>query len=97
MIAVQKLGVIFVPVNTELKGVFLEHQVRNIEPRVIISGDELRGAFDTISTDGLDIETTVSVEGGVPLEGTKGALFQDLLACKHDQAISSYRPHAISR
>ena len=83
MIAVQKLGAIFVPVNTELKGVFLEHQVRNIEPRVIVSGDELRGAFDTISTDGLDIETTVSVEGGgVPLEGTKGALFQDLLACK---------------
>ena len=44
MIAVQKLGAIFVPVNTELKGAFLEHQVRNIEPRVIVSGDELRSA-----------------------------------------------------
>ena len=28
MIAVQKLGAIFVPINTELKGAFLQHQLR---------------------------------------------------------------------
>ena len=80
MIAVQKRGAIFVPINTELKGAFLEHQVRLIEPRVVVVGDELRPAFDTISIDGLGIETTVSVEGnGAPLPGTESRRFDDLL------------------
>jgi crotonobetaine/carnitine-CoA ligase len=35
MLAVMKLGAIFVPINTELKGTFLEHQMCNGEPRVL--------------------------------------------------------------
>ena len=80
MIAVQKRGAIFVPINTELKGAFLEHQVRNIEPRIVVVGNELRAAFDTISIDGLEIETTVTVEGSsTPLPGTQSIQFEDLL------------------
>ena len=45
-IATQKRGAIFVPVNTELKGAFLEHQVHNAEPRVVLVDAELRGSFD---------------------------------------------------
>ena len=33
MIASHKRGAIFVPVNTELKGAFLRHQVSNTGPR----------------------------------------------------------------
>ena len=43
-----KRGAIYVPVNTELKGAFLEHQLRNTTPRALIVDAELRGAFDTV-------------------------------------------------
>ncbi|MDP6353258.1 MAG: AMP-binding protein [Alphaproteobacteria bacterium] len=79
MIAVQKRGAIFVPINTELKGAFLEHQVRNIEPRVIIVEAELRPAFDTISVSGVPIETTVLIgEAAPPVAGTRLVPFADL-------------------
>ena len=80
MVAVHKRGAIFVPINTELKGAFLEHQIRNIEPCAAFVGDELRPAFDTISIDGLNIKATVSIEGkGEPLTGSRAIAFADLL------------------
>ena len=80
MLAVQKRGAIFVPVNTELKGSFLEHQIRNIQPRIVFVNDELRPAFDTIATEDLGIETTVSIEGcESPLPQTNGKSFSQLL------------------
>ena len=42
MIAVHKRGAIFVPINTELKGAFLKHQVANTEPRVVFVDADLR-------------------------------------------------------
>src|SRR5262245_36338475 len=36
MIATHKRGAIYVPVNTELKGAFLQHQFRNTEPALVI-------------------------------------------------------------
>ena len=80
MVAVHKRGAIFVPINTELKGAFLEHQIRNIDPCAAFVGDELLPAFDTISIDGLNIEATVSIEGnGEPLTGSRAIAFADLL------------------
>ncbi len=79
MIAVQKRGAIFVPLNTELKGAFLEHQVRLIEPRVVIVDAALRPAFDSISTADLAIETTVIVgDGAPPLPQTRAVAFDAL-------------------
>ena len=48
MIATHKRGAIFVPINTELKGAFLQHQLKNTEPRVVVVDAELRKAFDTV-------------------------------------------------
>ena len=80
MLSTHKRGAIFVPINTELKGAFLEHQIRNIEPKVVFVSDDLRPAFDTINVADIEIETSVSVEGnGVPLPGTTGILFANLL------------------
>ncbi len=78
--AVQKRGAIFVPINTELKGAFLEHQVHNSEPRVVFVDAELRPSFDTASIDGVPIETTVVIGGEAPaLPGTQHHTFDALL------------------
>lgn len=80
MLAVHKRGAIFVPINTELKGAFLEHQIHNIDPCAVFVGDELRPAFDTISVDGLTMKNTISIEGaGAPLPGTNALKFDDLM------------------
>ena len=80
MLATHKRGAIFVPINTELKGAFLEHQIRNIEPCAVFINNELRPAFETISTDGIALDTTVSIEGGAsPIQGTKTVSFEHLL------------------
>ena len=86
-IATQKRGAIFVPINTELKGAFLEHQVHNAEPRVVLIDAELRGSFDTISLEGLGIETTVELSGEVtPLADSRRVEFASLLATPADPA-----------
>jgi crotonobetaine/carnitine-CoA ligase len=41
LFATVKLGALWVPVNTGLRGVFLQHQLRNAEPRVIVVEDRL--------------------------------------------------------
>ncbi|MBT6274374.1 MAG: AMP-binding protein, partial [Chromatiales bacterium] len=67
-LAVMKRGAIFVPINTELKGAFLEHQVRNSEPRVVFVDAVLRKAFDTISLEGLTIDFTVQTQPDANVE-----------------------------
>ena len=69
MVAVHKRGAIFVPINTELKGAFLKHQVTNTEPRVVFVDAELRPMFDSIDVAGLAVETTVVIGGDAPAIG----------------------------
>jgi len=77
MIAVHKRGAIFVPVNTELKGDFLSHQVHVIEPKVVVVDALLRGAFDSVDISDLAIETTVVIGGEAPpLDRTRGVAFE---------------------
>ncbi len=70
MVATQKRGAIFVPLNTELKGAFLEHQLRNTEPRVVVVESDLRAAFDSVDLGGVLIETTIAVGEGRALPGS---------------------------
>ena len=87
MIATQKRRAIFVPINTELRGAFLEHQVRNSEPRIVATDRGLLDRFDMVDTPGVHIETTLLVDDGtgvVPapggaLDGTRTANISDLL------------------
>ena len=44
MLGAHKRRAVFTPVNTELKGPFLAHQVRNSRPRVVVVGGADRGA-----------------------------------------------------
>ena len=48
LFAVMKVGAIFVPINTELRGQFLEHQFLNSEPRIAIIDNDLLEVFTDI-------------------------------------------------
>jgi crotonobetaine/carnitine-CoA ligase len=79
MIATHKRGAIFVPINTELKGAFLQHQLKNTEPRVVVVDAELRKAFDTVDVSGIPIKSTVVVGGdAAPLPNTTAHRFDAL-------------------
>ena len=97
MIAAHKRGAIFVPANTELKGAFLQHQVRNIEPRVVVVDSELRKAFDGVDVAGVGIEATVAVGAPAPaLPGTRGHAFEALLAASpRPQDVVAATPYAV--
>ncbi len=66
MLATQKLGAIFATINTELKGAFLEHQLRNSEPKLILCETALAQAFAGIPADAPPHDTVVFVGGGMP-------------------------------
>ena len=73
MLAIMKLGAIFVPVNTELKGAFLQHQMSNAEPRVVFLDNDLSDAFDTVEAGNDLLTAVVYVAGDVP--GQRPAIF----------------------
>jgi crotonobetaine/carnitine-CoA ligase len=66
MIATHKRRAVFTPVNTELKGAFLEHQVRNSEPVVILVDDELAPSFAQVDTSGVGVAHVVVIGSSVP-------------------------------
>lgn len=84
MVATYKRRAIFVPVNTELKGAFLEHQVRNSEPTVVAVDVELLPLFGAVDTEGLDIASTIVVGSPAssalpePLAGSKELAYDRL-------------------
>ncbi len=49
MFATLKLGAIWVPINTELKGAFLQHQLRNSDPRLVVTEPGLVPAFSDVT------------------------------------------------
>ena len=62
MFAAHKLGALFVPVNTELRGAFLEHQLRNADPAVVLVEGDLLAAFADVTAPGHRV-TAVGVAG----------------------------------
>ena len=66
MFAVMKLGAIVVPINTELKGAFLEHQMSNAEPRVVFLDADLGDAFDVVTDGNQNLAHIIYVAGDVP-------------------------------
>ena len=68
MLASQKLGAIFATINTELKGAFLEHQLGNSEPKLILCETSLADAFAGIAAEAAPQEAVVFVAGGVPAD-----------------------------
>ena len=48
LFAVMKVGAVFVPINTELRGQFLEHQFLNCEPKISVIDNTLLEVFKDI-------------------------------------------------
>ena len=86
MLSTMKLGAIFVPVNTELKGAFLQHQLRNTEPRVVFVDAALSDAFEGIEGGAGNLAATVYVAGDVDdplppaLAGAPAMTFEEVSA-----------------
>jgi len=78
MLATMKLGAIFVPINTELKGAFLQHQMRNAEPRVVFVDAALSDAFNGIDGGNESLAATIYVAG--PVAETVPAVLADVPA-----------------
>ncbi len=66
MLAIMRLGAIFVPINTELKGAFLQHQMRNAEPRALFLDAVLGDAFDAVQGGNDSLGAVIYVAGDVP-------------------------------
>ena len=59
LFAVMKVGAIFVPINTELQGQFLEHQFHNCEPKIAIIDNRLIDVFKDIKPQKKALKATI--------------------------------------
>ena len=59
LFAVMKTGAVFVPINTELRGQFLEHQYLNCEPKIAIIDNSLLDVFDSIKSQETRLKGTI--------------------------------------
>lgn len=66
MVGIMKCGAVFVPINTELRGAFLQHQLRNSEPKVVICEESHLDAFDGVDADGAEPMLLVVVGSDIP-------------------------------
>ena len=99
MLGAQKRGAIFTPINTELKGAFLEHQLRNADPRAILVDADLRPAFDGLDARGLTATHTIAIGAGpvAPVPGTAALAFASLRSAPIDRAaLASPRPQDVA-
>jgi crotonobetaine/carnitine-CoA ligase len=72
LFAVAKLGAVWVPLNTALRGAFLQHQLHNAEPRVVIVEDRLVPNLRDVAAGSVSPETAVIV--GDPATATPECL-----------------------
>ena len=89
MIAAHKLRAVFVPVNTELRGGFLEHQVQNSSPRIIVVDDDLLDRFGTVDTSQSDIETVIGVSDGTSTRAVPPGALADTPLVRMDSLLNT--------
>jgi crotonobetaine/carnitine-CoA ligase len=59
---VQKCGAILVPVNTELRGDLLRHQIRNSDPKIIVSDTDIFGELTESDLKRVDLVVAIDIE-----------------------------------
>ncbi len=99
LFAAVKLGAVWVPLNTGLRGAFTQHQLHNAEPRVVIVEDRLAENLRDVAVGRLSPETAVMV--GDPatamppcLSGARRLMFHEMasLQAPDDPALVSPAP-----
>jgi carnitine-CoA ligase len=61
LFATVKLGAVWVPVNTALRGAFLQHQLHNAEPRVVVIEDSLASNLADVTVGAVAPEALIVV------------------------------------
>jgi len=87
LFATVKLGAVWVPVNTALRGAFLQHQLHNAEPRVVVLEDRLAANLRDVAAAPVMPEATVIVgDPATPmppcLQGARRLVFPELRALR---------------
>jgi len=87
LFAAGKLGAVWVPVNTGLRGAFLQHQLHNAEPRVVLVEDRLAANLRDVAAGPVAPEAMVIVgDPATPtpacLTGARRLLFSELRALR---------------
>ena len=87
LFAAAKLGAVWVPVNTGLRGAFLQHQLHNAEPRVVVVEDRLAANLGDVAAGPVEPEAVVII--GDPttptpacLTGAQRLMFPELRALR---------------
>ena len=87
LFAAAKLGAVWVPVNTGLRGAFLQHQLHNAEPRVVVVEDRLAANLRDVAAGPVGPEAVVII--GDPttptpacLTGARRLMFPELRALR---------------
>src|SRR5439155_7997619 len=101
-VACGRAGAIFVPVNTELKGFSLQHQLHNCAPRIVVTDADLFAQFAGVAAPAIGPSCVVVVgdDGAVSLpaalEGAQVMDFKALRAPSGDVALHEPAPHEIA-
>jgi crotonobetaine/carnitine-CoA ligase len=87
LFATAKLGAVWVPVNTGLRGAFLQHQLHNAEPRVVVLEDRLAENLRDVAAGPVGPEALVIVGDAVTptppcLKGARRLAFPELRALR---------------
>ena len=87
LFATVKLGAVWVPVNTGLRGAFLQHQLHNAEPRVVVLEDRLAVNLRDVAAGPVAPEALVIVgDAATPmppcLKGARRLVFPELRALR---------------
>lgn len=97
LFAAVKLGAVWVPLNTGLRGAFLQHQLHNAEPRVVIVEDRLAENLRDVAAGPLSPETVVLV--GDPatatppcLSGARRLMFQEMASLRAPDDLALVSP-----
>jgi crotonobetaine/carnitine-CoA ligase len=98
LFGIMKSGAVFVPINTELKGAFLQHQLRNAEPKVALVDTDLVHHFDGVDAGDARPAHVVIVAGEVPpdlpdaLAGGEAETFDDFVDSSKGQPLPDFEP-----
>jgi crotonobetaine/carnitine-CoA ligase len=97
LFATIKLGAIWVPVNTALRGAFLQHQLHNAEPRVVVVEDALAGNLADVTVSAVAPEALIVVgDPATPtpacLRGIRRVAFVDLPALRPPSDLALVTP-----
>ena len=97
LFAAVKLGAVWVPVNTGLRGAFLQHQLGNAEPRVVVIEDRLAPNLRDVAAGPVAPEAVVIVgDPATPtpacLSGARRLLFPELRALRAPAGLALASP-----